>query len=79
MMIEHKDLMAAVLACRDEVAPGFDSELLEAILQAEAKSAGDGEEAMHLIESAVSTAVNRGVGGVAGDGANGDGGEKNVG
>jgi hypothetical protein len=60
--IERKDLLDAVLASRNDVAPGFDMELLEAIVDAEAEAAGDADFAMRAISGAVTTAMARGVG-----------------
>lgn len=60
--IEPKDLIEAVLATRDEVDPDLESELLEAIVDAEAVAAGDGEAARRAIDVAVTAAIERGVG-----------------
>ncbi len=61
---ERNDLVNAVLASRDELDPDFDTELLEAIVDAEAGLAGDGEAAMRAIDVAVTAALERGVGNV---------------
>ena len=60
--IERRDLVKAVLASRDEVDPGLETELLEAIVDAETASAGDSDAAMRAIDSAVTAAISRGVG-----------------
>lgn len=60
--IERKDLVDAVLASRDEVDPDFESDLLEAIVDAEADAAGDGDAAMRAIDAAVTSGIERGVG-----------------
>ncbi len=60
--IEGKDLVNAVLASRDEIDPGLETELLEAVLDAETASAGDGDAAMRAIDAALTAATNRGVG-----------------
>ena len=59
---ERTDLADAVMSSRDEVAPGFDSALLEAIVGAEAAAAGDADVAMRAIDAAVTAALGRGVG-----------------
>ena len=63
---EHKDLVNAVLASRDEIDPELDTTLLEAIVDAEIDSAGDGDAAMHAINAALTAAVERSVGYVQG-------------
>jgi hypothetical protein len=60
--IERKELIDAVLASRSEVFPGFDTELLEAIVDAEAAAAGDADIAMRAVRAAVTAAMARGVG-----------------
>ena len=78
---EHKDLVSAVLASRDEIDPELETELLEAIVDAEFRSAGDGDAAMGAIGTALTAAIERGVGFVQGadsseaieDTVNGDG------
>ena len=60
--IERKDLVNAVLASRDEIDPEFETELLEAIVDAETDSAGDGDTAMRAINAALTAAIDRGVG-----------------
>lgn len=57
--IERKHLMNAVLASRDEVDPDLETELLEAIVRAEADAAGDGDAAMRAIDAAVTVAIAR--------------------
>ena len=54
--------MKAVLASRDAIDPKLEKELLEAIVDAEADSLGDGATAMQAIDRAVSAAIGRGVG-----------------
>ena len=63
---EHKDLVDAVLASRDEIDPALETALLEAIVDAEINSAGDGDAAMHTINAALTAAIDRGVGYVQG-------------
>jgi hypothetical protein len=60
--IEHKDLVDAVLATRDLLDPDLETEVLEAVVDAEAAAAGDGEAAMRAIDAAVTAAIERGVG-----------------
>ena len=50
------------MASRDRVAPELDTQLLEAIVDAEIESAGDGEVAMRAIDAAVTASISRGVG-----------------
>lgn len=59
---ERSDLINAVLASRDELEPYLETELLEAIVDAETGHLGDGEAAMRAIDMAVSAAIERGVG-----------------
>lgn len=59
--IEHTDLVTAVLASRDAIEPDLETELLEAIVNAEVDAA-DADSAMHGIDVAVSAAIDRGVG-----------------
>lgn len=54
--------MKAVLASRDETDPELETELLKAIVDAEADSAGDADAAMHAIDAALTDAIKRGVG-----------------
>ncbi|MCY4453953.1 MAG: hypothetical protein OXC01_18570 [Immundisolibacterales bacterium] len=63
---EHKDLVNAVLASRDEIDPELETAVLEAIVDAEFNSAGDGDAAMHAINAALTAAIDRGVGYVHG-------------
>lgn len=60
--IERKDLVRAVLVSRDELDPGLETDLLIAIVTAEAEAAGDAEVALRAIEAAVGDALKRGVG-----------------
>lgn len=60
--IERKDLVDAVVASRDEIDPDLETELLQAIVDAEAAAAGDGMAAIRGIDAAVSAAIGRGVG-----------------
>ena len=60
--IERKDLIDAVLASRDVADPELETELLEAIVDAETSSAGDGDAAMRAIDAAITAAIGRGVG-----------------
>ena len=60
--IERKDLVNALLASRDEIDPDLETELLEAIVDAEMVSAGDGDMAIHAIDVALNAAIDRGVG-----------------
>ena len=79
--IERKHLVNAVLASRDEIDPELETELLEAIVDAETDCTGDGDVAMHAIDAALTAAIARGVGYVqeadavdaAKDDVNGDG------
>ena len=59
---ERKDLLNAVVASRDEIDPELETDFLEAIVDAETDSAGDGDAAMHAIDAAVTAAIARGVG-----------------
>jgi hypothetical protein len=59
---ERHDLINAVLASRDQIDPGLETTLLEAIVDAEADSSGDGEAAMRAVDAAVTAAIERGVG-----------------
>jgi hypothetical protein len=59
-------MVRAVLASRDAIDPDLDTDLLEAIVNAEADAAGDGDAGLRSIESAVNTALARGVGRVDG-------------
>lgn len=59
---ERTDLVAAVLASRNEIDPELETELLEAIVDAECSSGGDSDEAMRAIDAALSAAIDRGVG-----------------
>lgn len=54
--------MNALLASRDEIDPELETELLEAIVDAEMVSAGDGDMAIHAIDVALNAAIDRGVG-----------------
>lgn len=63
---EHKDLVNAVLASRDDIDPELESGLLEAIVGAETISGGDGDAAMRAIDAAVTAAIERDVGAVQG-------------
>ena len=60
--IERKDLVDAVLHSRDEIDPELDTELLQAVVDAEAGAAGDGESALRAIDATVAAAIRRGVG-----------------
>ena len=60
--IERNDLVNAALASRDEIDPELETQLLEAIVDAEADSAGDGDAAMRAIDDALIAAASRGVG-----------------
>lgn len=62
--IERKDLVAAVLASRDKIDPDLETELLEAIVDAEWGSGGDSDAATAAINAALSAAIGRGVGNV---------------
>jgi hypothetical protein len=59
---ERTDLVNAVLASRDEIDPDLETELLEAIVDAEASLPGDTEASMRAIDEAVTAATERGVG-----------------
>jgi hypothetical protein len=59
---DRHDLIDAVLRSRDEIDPDLETDLLEAIVDAEAESAGDGDAAMRAIDAAVTAAIKRGVG-----------------
>lgn len=59
---ELKDLVNAVLTSRDEIDPELETGLLEAIVDAEINSAGDGDVAMRAIDAALTAAIERGVG-----------------
>ena len=50
-----------MLASRDTIDPELETRLLEAIVDAEATSSGDGDAAMRAIDAAVTAAINRGV------------------
>ena len=67
--LERTDLVAAVLASRDEVDPDLETELLEAIVDAEWGSGGDSDAAMGAIDAALTAAIDRGVGNVQGENA----------
>ena len=60
--IERSDLVAAVLASRDEIDPDLETELLEEIVDAEWGSGGDSDAAMAAIDAALTAAIRRGVG-----------------
>ena len=60
--IERTDLVAAVLASRDELDPDLETDLLEAIVDAEWGSSGDSDAAMAAIDAALTAAIERGVG-----------------
>ena len=60
--IERTDLVAAVLASRDEIDPDLETELLEEIVDAEWGSSGDSDAAMAAIDAALTAAIERGVG-----------------
>ena len=60
--IERTDLVAAVLASRDQMDPDLETELLEAIVDAEWGSGGDSDAAMAAIDAALTAAIDRGVG-----------------
>ena len=60
--IERTDLVVAVLASRDEIDPDLETELLEAIVDAEWGSGGDGDAATAAIDAALTAAIDRGVG-----------------
>ena len=60
--IERANLVNAVMTSRDGIDPELETELLEAIIDAETDFAGDGAVAMHAIDLAVSAAIDRGVG-----------------
>lgn len=64
MTTERTDLVNAVLASRDETDPNLETELLEAIVDAEVRLPGDSEGAMRAIDAAVTAAIERGVGNV---------------
>ena len=61
--------MSAVLASRDEIDPDLETELLEAIVDAETDSAGDSDEAMRAIDAALTAAIGRGAGNAQGEDA----------
>ena len=61
--------MSAVLASRDEIDPDLETELLEAIVDAETDSTGDSDEAMRAIDAALTAAIDRGVGNAQGEDA----------
>lgn len=65
--IERKDLVAAVLASRDELDASLESELLENIVHGVADAAGDDEAARAAIAGAVTAAIGRGLGYVTPD------------
>jgi hypothetical protein len=58
---ERTDLVSAVLASRDDVDPDLETELLEAIVDAEVRLPGNSEGAMRAIDAAVTAAIERGV------------------
>lgn len=60
--IERRDLVNAVLQSRDDLDPGLDTAFLEAVVNAEADAAGDGDAAIRAIDAAVMAAIARGVG-----------------
>ena len=60
--IERADLVAAVLASRDAIDRDLETELLEAIVDAEWDSGGDSDAAMAAIDAALTAAIDRGVG-----------------
>ncbi len=60
--IERKDPVDAVMASRDEIDADLETELLAAIVDAEATAAGDGDAATRAIDAAVTAAIERGVG-----------------
>jgi hypothetical protein len=62
MTTDRNDLVGAVLASRDELDPDLETELLEAIVDAEVRLPGDSEAAMRAIDAAVTAALERGVG-----------------
>ena len=62
--IERRDLVNAVLASRDDIDPYLETELLEAIVDAETAAAGDGDAAMRAIDAGLTAAIGRGVGSV---------------
>ena len=51
-----------MLASRDEVDPDLETKFLEAIVDAEINSAGDGDAAMRSIDEALTSAIRRGAG-----------------
>ena len=59
---ERSDLVNAVLTSRDELDPDLDTELLKAIVNAEAGLLGDSDAARRAIDAAVTAALERGVG-----------------
>jgi hypothetical protein len=59
---ERTHLINAVLTTRDKIDADLDTELLEAIVDAEANHPEDSDQAMRVIETAVSEAIARGVG-----------------
>ena len=54
--------MNAVLASRDEIDPELEAEFLEAIVDAETDSAGDGDAAIRAINAALTAAISRSIG-----------------
>ena len=60
--VERKCLLNAALASRDDIDPELETELLEAIVDAEIDSAPNGDAAMDAIDAALTAAINRGVG-----------------
>jgi hypothetical protein len=77
-MTARKDMVDAVLRARDQLDPEFDTELLEAIVDAEADAPGDAEAALRQIDAGVTGAIDRGFGHIelapatAGDGEEDD-------
>jgi len=61
MTTEHSDLLKAVLTTRDKIDPDLDAELLKAIVDAETVYAADGDQAISAIDTAVTSAIERGV------------------
>ena len=64
---ELKDLVNAVLTSRDAIDPELETELLEAIVDAEINSAGDGDAAMRAIDAVLTAAIEPGIGSVQGE------------
>lgn len=59
--IDRGDLLNAVLASRDKIDPELETELLEAIVDAETTFSGDGDAAMRAIDTAVTATIDSGV------------------